>query len=141
MSSNNEPQTAEVRLRESFQRLKENKPMRVAPGTSVNKSNVAKEAGYKDPTSFRAERFPTLVWEIKAYQEIIANAQPSAYQKKKRQKIEKASADYRLEEVKVQRDIAQSQVSSLKRAYIELLKENKSLLARGDNIIPLLRLP
>jgi len=132
--------SAEFRFREAFQRLKENKPIVLAVGTPVNKSNVAREAGYKDPAAFRKERFPTLVWEIKAYQELIENSQPSAYQKKKQRKIEKASADELLDEVKKQRDTAQSQVASLRRAYVEVLKENRRLLEPGDNVLFLSKL-
>jgi len=140
MPLNKYEKSLEMRLREAFLRLKQNQPVILPPGSRVSKSNVAREAGYKDPSSFRRERFPTLVWEIQAHEEIVASAHPSAYYKKKQRRIEKASFEQRFEQVKAQRDEAQSKLVSLRRAYLELLKENDELRRNFDKINPVVKL-
>ena len=54
---------AELKFRDAFERLKQDKPDILAKGTPLSQNNVAKEAGV-DPSALRRTRFPELVSEI-----------------------------------------------------------------------------
>lgn len=61
-----ENKTAENLFRESFERLKKNKPIILTKGSSVSQNNVAREAG-RDPSALKKDRYPLLVLEIQEY--------------------------------------------------------------------------
>lgn len=65
MSSTNK-KTAEQSFRESFERLKKNKPNILPEGAFVTQNNVAREAG-RDPSALKKDRYPLLILEIQAY--------------------------------------------------------------------------
>lgn len=65
MSSTNK-KTAEQSFRESFERLKKNKPDILPKGAFVTQNNVAREAG-RDPSALKKDRYPLLILEIQAY--------------------------------------------------------------------------
>lgn len=123
--------TAEQRFRQAFERLKENKPRILAPGTKVSQNNVAKEANC-DPSALRKTRFPSLIREIQAYVECKKNDQLSKRQKLLKQRSRRSDLKSRLETVTQQRDLAQSQLLSAQLRIIELAAEladaNKKLL-------------
>lgn len=122
--------TAEQRFRQAFQRLKEGKAEVVERGAPVSQNNVAKEAGC-DPSALRKARFPSLVREIQAYVEIQGQHQPSKRQEKLQQRRSRTDLATQLEEVKAQRDIAQSKLLSAHRRIVELTAELKA--ARKDS--------
>ncbi|WP_080418303.1 hypothetical protein [Burkholderia ubonensis] len=128
-------ETAELRFRLAFNRLKANKPEVLPRGTPVSQNNVAKEAG-TDTTALKKKRYPTLIRDIQAFVEI-----QNQERERKRQNIaEKRRARNDLTEMvkdlKSQRDDAQSQLISAKRRVLELLEENRRLRARLDESLP-----
>ncbi|WP_071751883.1 hypothetical protein [Burkholderia ubonensis] len=128
-------ETAELRFRLAFNRLKANKPEVLPRGTPVSQNNVAKEAG-TDATALKKKRYPTLIRDIQAFVEI-----QNQERERKRQNIaEKRRARNDLTEMvkdlKSQRDDAQSQLISAKRRVLELLEENRRLRARLDESLP-----
>lgn len=58
--------TAERLFRESFERLKQNKPQILPIGSQVTQNNVAREAG-RDSSALKKDRYPLLILEIQAY--------------------------------------------------------------------------
>ena len=126
MSSENEQTSAEQRFRLAFERLKENKPLVLKPGTPVSQNNVAKESGC-DPSALRKSRFPLLIREIQAYVEITQQAAPSKRQERLKQRKTRANFENRLAEVIAQRDSAQSQLLCAQRMIVDLTSELKNL--------------
>lgn len=136
MSSTRIETTAEQRFRQAFERLKENKPTLLEPGTPVSQNNVAKEAGC-DPTALRKARFVTLVEDIKTYvQEQNKNEAPSKRQTALKQKATRQQQRDRIAELKQQRDVAVSQMANANRRVIELFEEVQVLRRRLAELEP-----
>ena len=133
MSQKNE--TAEQRFRAAFERLKVNLPERLEKGTPVSQNNVAKEAGV-GTTSLRKKRYPCLIKDIQDWVS-ARDADQIAHQKKKRTRDEQhLSNQVFLEQLRAERDWAQSQLVSSHRQILELLEENAQLQARLDELLP-----
>lgn len=62
-------------FRAAFDRLKRDKPEILNPGSRVTQNNVAREAG-RDPSALRTSRYPELIAEIQAYNELQKERQP-----------------------------------------------------------------
>jgi len=119
-----ETESAEARFSQAFERLKAGEPRVLPKGSPVSQNNVAKEAG-KDPSALKKARFPALVAAIQAYVELNpVTAQIG--QRAKKQRARK-SADERLEDMKRQRDQAQSILTSANRRILELAEEVRDL--------------
>jgi chromosome segregation ATPase len=126
-----EPQTAEQRFRQAFERLKANDPTILEPGTPVTQNNIAKEAGC-DPSALRKSRFPALIREIQAYVELHKDERPSQRQADLKQRKARRSLQERLDDALRQRDAAQSLILSANRRIIELSDQVQSLQRRLD---------
>lgn len=114
--------TAEDRFRAAFERLKNNKPLIKAPGTSISQNNVAVEAGC-DPSALRKTRFPSLIREIAAFVEIQKSKEPSKRQVLKASRQSRADLKQQLKDVAAQRDHAQSQLLAARQRILELTAE------------------
>lgn len=130
-----ETESAEARFRQAFERLKAGEPKVMPKGTPVTQNNVAREAGCKDPGALKKARFPALVAAIQAYVELHPVTAQSAGQRAKKQRARK-SADERLEDMKHQRDQAQSILASANRRILELTEEVRDLQQRLEEYQP-----
>jgi len=126
--------TAEIRFREAFERLKGIRTQLLPSGTAVTQNNVAKEAG-RDPTALRKSRYPALVREIQAWVEIMAQTE-AVQRKRQSQRRKAADAKTAVADLKKQRDHAQSQLVSAHQAILELSQENALLRVRLDELRP-----
>lgn len=135
MSSETSQATAEQRFRQSFIRLKANRPTKLEPGTPVSQNNVAKEAGC-DPTALRKARFPALVREIQAYVEIHQQERPSKRKQLLEQRKSRTELKQRLDEVAAERDQAQSLLGSAQRRIVELSLELVAVRVQLDELKP-----
>lgn len=139
MSSEAEVLTAEQRFRQAFERLKVGQPKILGLGTPVSQNNVAKEAGC-DPSALRKARYPSLIREIQAYIEINRHESPSKRKAQLKQRSLRVDLRKRLDEVKAQRDIAQSQLISAQQRLLELTAEllsARAQLATLQSVSPL----
>jgi hypothetical protein len=89
--------TAEVRFRDAFERLKSNRTQILPSGTVVTPNNVAKEAG-RDPTALRKTRYPALVREIQTWVKLparrkryVANASPNGARRQTPRRLSQTS--------------------------------------------------
>ena len=121
-----ENQSAEERFRQAFERLKAGEVKVLKRGAPVTQNNVAREAGCKDPGALKKKRFPTLVGEIQAYVQLHPGSGPSVGERAKKQRAKK-SAEKRLEDMRRQRDQAQSTLASANMRILELLEEVQDL--------------
>ncbi|WP_411834610.1 hypothetical protein [Pseudoxanthomonas mexicana] len=120
---------AEAAFRAAFLRLKLGKPETLPKGTPVTQNNVAREAG-KDPSALKKERFPALVREIQGW--IATSGAPLKSSRTPREELRAArrrnqSMRDRIEELKRDRDLAQSKLMSAERELLELWREVVSL--------------
>ena len=121
-----EAQSAEARFRQAFERLKAGEPKVLGRGAPVSQNNVAREAGCSDPGALKKNRFPDLVKEIQAYVQLHQEAGHAPGERAKRQRAKK-SADERLQDMRRQRDQAQSILASANMRILELLEEVQDL--------------
>lgn len=136
MSSEADQLTAEQRFRQAFERLKADEPKVLSKGTPVSQNNVAKEAGV-GPTAFKKARFPSLIREIQAYVELHGAERPlSKHQATLKDRAARKGLKGRLEEVILQRDVAQSKLASAHRRIVELADHVKLLEQKLDEVCP-----
>jgi hypothetical protein len=103
------PGRTESALRAAFERLKHGEPQRLKKGTPVTQNNVAREAGYQDPSILRKQRFPSLVAEIQRWVEAHgAEPPPSPRQTLLRQRRRNRSLREQIADLTAQRDQAMS---------------------------------
>lgn len=108
-SSDTSETPAKQAFREAFDRLKANKPVKLAKGTRISQNNVAKEAGC-DPSALKKSRYPDLIKEIQTWlSQHPAAPCPSNHQKMVGQRNMNRQLKDRIDEIAMQRD----QVSSL----------------------------
>lgn len=137
MSSKVDQPTAEQRFRQAFERLKAGEPRILPKDTPVSQNNVAREASV-GPTAFKKARFPSLIREIQAYVEIHRAEQPlSKRQKALKGRAARKGQKDRLDEVILQRDIAQSKLASAHRRIVELADQVKLLEVTLKELRPL----
>lgn len=125
---------AESAFRAAFLRLKLGKPQVMPKGTPVTQNNVAREAG-RDPSALKKDRYPGLIREIKAWVEqgsVPLKSSPSPQQAAKAARRRSSKLEERIEELKRDRDLAQSLLVSAQRELLELWREVHSLRARVD---------
>lgn len=130
-----EGQSAEMRFRQAFERLKSGEPKVVETGAAVTQNNVAREAGC-DPSALKKARFPVLIREIQAYVELHKGEDHLAAQKAKRRRVAKRSLEERLEDAIRQRDHAQSILASANLRIVELIEQVQSLQRALDELRP-----
>jgi hypothetical protein len=135
MSSEVSQLTAGQRFLQAFERLKADEPKVLPKGTPVSQNNVAKEADC-DPSALRKSRYPSLIREIQAYVELHQDERPSKRQTLLKQRKARQEQQGHLEEVILQRDIAQSQLASANRRIVELAEELKLVRMRLDEVRP-----
>lgn len=131
---------AEAKFREAFERLKKGKTEIVPVGSKVSQNAVAKEAGVL-PSALRSTRFPDLCREIAKW---IEEHKDDPTQKSGRQKIlaerKTRRADReRLQELKIQRDLALSKLLSAEIHILELTMEVRRLRTLTSNSVAPLR--
>lgn len=134
-SDPSEPQSAESRFRQAFERLKNGRPKVLPKGTPVSQNNVAQEAG-RDSTALKKRRFPKLVAEIQDYLREQEEGEASATADKVDQKRAKRTAEERMEDAIRQRDQAQSILASANVRIVELTEQVRSLQRQLDEIQP-----
>ncbi|WP_150671153.1 hypothetical protein [Pandoraea anhela] len=130
-----EPETAEQRFRSAFERLRDDRPLRLPRGTSVSQNNVAREAG-TDPTALRKKRFPALVREIQAWIQIHSERQKTQQASRKRERRKREDLEAQVMRLRKERDDAQSQLTSAHRLVLEVLQKNALLQSRLDELRP-----
>ncbi|OIN69512.1 hypothetical protein BL247_21955 [Ralstonia solanacearum] len=130
-----EAQSAEMRFRQAFERLKSGEPKVVETGAAVTQNNVAREAGC-DPSALKKARFPVLIREIQAYVELHKGEDHLAAQKAKRRRVAKRSLEERLEDAIRQRDEVQSVLASANHRIVELTEQVQSLQRKVDELQP-----
>lgn len=128
-------ETAEVRYRAAFERLKLGKPQLLPKGSPVSQNNVAKEAG-TDTSALRLSRYPVLIGEIQTYV-LEAGTEQAARQALRAKRLRRRD-DLKAQgsKFKAQRDHAQSQLLSAHRFVLELLQEKAELQARLEDLLP-----
>ncbi len=134
MSSINE--TAEHRYRMAFDRLKAGRPEVLPVGSPVTQNNVAREAGKKDPSCFKSNRYPILVAEIQSY----VRAQNDSQQikcKQAKKSANKRSLKKQLQDCKAERDKLQSLVAS----YEDLVQQLEAEIneSKSGNVVDIER--
>lgn len=130
-----EPQSAEERFRQAFERLKAGEPKVLQRGTPVTQNNVAREAGC-DPSALKKARFPTLVRAIQAYVELHPGTGDGDGRKGKKQRATNRSTKERLDDAIKQRDQVESVLASANKRIVELTEEVQSLQRQLDEIRP-----
>lgn len=126
--------SAEVRFRDAFERLKSNRSEVLPAGSIVSQNNVAKEAG-RDPTALRKSRYPLLVEEIQAYVKAHEFRDASAGLRTRRLR-QKRSLEEKLSDAVLQRDQIQSHLASANMRIIELSEQVQLLQQRLDDLSP-----
>lgn len=122
--SYNPKSSAEDNFREAFERLKRGKPTRMPLGTPVTQNNVAKEAGKRDPSALRLERYPDLIRDIKVWIDSQrTDTAPSARQQAEALRKKRGDLRTRQLEITAQRDIALSLLLSADDQVLHLMKE------------------
>lgn len=125
------PQNAESEFRAAFLRLTRNAPTRVPKGTPVSQNNVAREAG-RDPSALRKSRYPSLIREI---QEFVSRGplpqQPFPRQSALASRRRSKALKQRVAQLKADRDLALSQLTSANARIVEL--ENRLRVLENDN--------
>lgn len=130
---------AEAKFREAFERLKTGKTEIVPVGSKVSQNAVAKEAGVL-PSALRSSRFPDLCREIAGWIEEHKDdpAQKSGRQKILAERNARRADRERLQEMKIQRDLALSKLLSAEMHILELTMEVRRLRAlTPDPVAPL----
>lgn len=125
--------TAESAFREAFERLKDNRPIRLTKGTPVSQNNVAKEAGC-DPSALRKSRYPVLITDIQTWVAAAADKpKPSKRQKKLANKKKRREQSELIADLKLQRDRMASLLVEADAKILELTLE-LSELGSSSNI-------
>lgn len=121
---------AEASFRAAFQRLKLGEPKILRPGARVTQNNVAREAG-KDPTALKKARFPGLVREIQEWVSAArggaVKATPSVREQLKAARRKNRLLMMRVDELKRDRDLAQSKLMCAEVELLELWTEVDAL--------------
>jgi hypothetical protein len=128
------PKTAEAKFREAFERLKNNSPKVLPPGTPLSQNNVAKEAGC-DPSALRKSRFLGLVEEIQAYLATHGHERPAS----ERQRLLKArqvsrSKSEAIIHLRAQRDDAASRLVESDELIVTLTRRIRDLEAKLEDL-------
>ena len=137
-SSSTSPQqvgAAEAAFQAAFVRLKIGKPQVLAKGSPVTQNNVAREAG-RDPSALKKDRYPALIREIQTWIEkgvSAPNTTPTPQQAVKSARRRSNKLAERIEELKRDRDIAQSLLMSAQKELLELWHEVRALRAATTN--------
>lgn len=131
---------AEAKFREAFERLKAGRTEIVPVGSKVSQNAVAKEAGVL-PSALRSSRFPDLCREIAEWIEEHKDdpAQKSGRQKILAERNARRADRERLQEMKIQRDLALSKLLSAERYILELTMEVRRLRALTPSSVAPLR--
>ncbi|HDS1696895.1 MULTISPECIES: hypothetical protein [Pseudomonas] len=130
---------AEKAFRDSFERLKNNNPIKLPKGSKVTQNNVAREAGL-DPSALKKARFPTLVAEIQLWiDHSAAEPAPSKNQMLGAQKEKNRSLRDQIKALQEQRDTALALLVEADSKIFELTLENRRLRAAAppSNVIAL----
>lgn len=130
---------AEAKFRAAFERLKRGKTEIVPVGWKVSQNAVAKEAGVL-PSALRPSRFPDLCREIAEWIEEHKDdpAQKSGRQKILAERKARRADRERVQELKIQRDLALSKLVSAEMHILELTMEVRRLRAlTPDPVAPL----
>ena len=118
--------TAEQGFREAFNRLKDNRPTAIPPGSPITQNNIAREAG-RDPSALKRDRYPLLILEIQAY----IKSQSETIQKKQRTTDNRSRTEkQQLADCRRQRDKLASIVAA-QNSYIEELLDEIEQLSSG----------
>lgn len=134
----NEMGRAERKFREAFERLKQNEPRILLPGSKMSQNNVAREAGTL-PSALRASRHPELVAEIRAWVEAHKEEAPqqSSRQKMAAQRNRNRDLRERINQLEVQRDDAMNKLVLAEARILELFIENERLrVTNPANVVP-----
>jgi len=121
---------AETKFREAFERLKAGKTHIVPKGTRMSQNAVAKEAGVL-PSALRPHRFSKLCLDIAEWIEQHKDdaGQKSGRQKNLAERNARRTVQERLEAMRIQRDLALSNLVSAEAHILELTLENRRLRA------------
>ena len=122
MSSINKKSALEL-FSEAFERLKEDRPINISPGSPLTQNNVAREAG-RDPSALRAERYPELLRKIQTY---IRSNKDEADRTLKSSKHRARSIEKRLADCTKQRDRLLS-ICLSQQNYIDELADEIAIL-------------
>lgn len=137
VTSADECLSPEERLRNAFERLKLGIPAVLPKGTSVTQNNVAKEAGYKDPSALRRTRFPLLVLEIQEWGAANEDEQPSSErQRLRKQRGKNRSLRETIADLTKQRDKAEGLLVDADLRIVELTEKLADLQAQLDRLKP-----
>lgn len=128
----------EAAFREAFERLKCDKPEKLAYGTPVSQNNVAKEAG-RDPSALRKSRYPELIQEIQTWIKQSVARPPSRTKSGRDLRLKNASRRARILELKAQRDHIASLLAEADATILDLTLELNRLKTQQapSNISPL----
>mgnify|MGYP005725292303 FL=1 len=125
---------AELKFRDSFERLKHGKPDILPKGTPLSQNNVAKEAGV-DPSALRRARFPELVADIQEW--IEAHKGEKTVKSPRQMMLAQRSRNRDIKEkckaLEEQRDKALSQLLDAQASILELTLENQRLRAQSPS--------
>ncbi len=131
-----EKQTAELRFKEAFARLKTGQTKLLPAGTPVSQNNVAKEAGC-DPSALRKSRYPELINEIQAYVHAHQVEQPPSM---RQEVLKKRRKNRSIRQAKLasdqQRDQLASQLLSANSLIVELTRKLADAQAKLDTLMP-----
>jgi len=128
--------SAEVRLRDAFERLKLGLPVTLPKGTRVTQNNVAREAG-NDPSALRKSRYPLLVMDIQEYVEANKDRElVSAQQKVLKKKRKNRDAKEVIADLKQQRDKAIDRIMYANLRILELSETVDDLRAKLEVFQP-----
>ncbi len=119
---------AELKFRDTFERLKLGKPDILPKGTQLSQNNVVKEAGV-DPSALRRIRFPELVSEIQDWIEAHKADQPqkSPRQMMLGQRLRNRDLKGKNKALEQQRDIAMSKLLDAQDLILKLTLQNQRL--------------
>jgi hypothetical protein len=121
--------TAEQGFRDAFERLKDNKPTVIPPGSPITQNNIAREAG-RDPSALKRDRYPLLILEI----QVFLKSQSETIQKKRRTTDNRSRTEkQQLADCRRQRDKLASIVAA-QNSYIEELVDEIERLSSGKVI-------
>lgn len=123
---------AEAAFRSAFDRLKNNKPNLLPKNSQVTQNNIAREAGL-DPSALKKVRFPSLIAEIQLWIDEHGAVRPlSSRQTMIAQRNRNRDLRVRLEEMKIQRDIALGMLAEADMRILALTIENNRLKATSS---------
>ena len=133
---------AEKLFRDAFDRLKQDKPIRLPRGTPVSQNNVAKEAA-RDPSALRKSRYPRLIREIQKWIEdngSTPRARGSSASLIKGARDKNRHLQARIEELTKQRDKAMARLVVAEESILDLhrrLQNYKARLGETDMVVPI----